>query len=121
MNRDDVIRMAREAGITNELIVSGWGEHWIDIPIQLERFANLVAAAEREKVAQWMMQRGYATGHGDTIEDLLAELDWQIAENWNRAMINGMKTEREACAKVAAWILKMPENDVSAAIRARGQ
>jgi hypothetical protein len=29
--------------------------------------------------------------------------------------------EREACANVAAWILKMPENDVSAAIRARGQ
>lgn len=28
--------------------------------------------------------------------------------------------EREACANVAAWILKMPENDVSAAIRARG-
>ena len=57
-------------------------------------YRNTVAA-EREKVAQWMMQRGYATGHGDTIEDLLAELDWQIAENWNRAMINGVKTERD--------------------------
>ena len=128
LNRDDVIRMAREAGITNELIVSGWGEHWIDIPIQLERFANLVAAAEREKVAQWMMQRGYATGHGDTIEDLLAELDWQIAENWNRAMINGMKTEREACAKVCdELVLEHPGRaDLTAkqcatAIRARGQ
>lgn len=29
--------------------------------------------------------------------------------------------EREACANVAAWILKMPENDVSAAIRTRGE
>ena len=38
-------------------------------------------------------------------------------EGW----VAGRKTEREACAKVAAWILKMPENDVSAAIRARGQ
>jgi hypothetical protein len=28
--------------------------------------------------------------------------------------------EREECANLAAWILKMPENDVSAAIRARG-
>jgi hypothetical protein len=28
--------------------------------------------------------------------------------------------EREECAKLAAWILKMPENDVSHAIRARG-
>ena len=114
MNTEDIIRMAREAGEAE-----GMAE-FVFHPV-IERFANLVAAAEREKVAQWMMQRGYATGHGDTIEDLLAELDWQIAENWNRAMINGMKTEREACAKVAAWILKMPKNDVSAAIRARGQ
>lgn len=29
--------------------------------------------------------------------------------------------EREECAKLAAWILKMPENDVSSAILARGQ
>ena len=27
--------------------------------------------------------------------------------------------EREECAQIAAWILKMPENDVSTAIRAR--
>ena len=37
-------------------------------------------------------------------------------------MVNkAVEIEREECAKVAAWILKMPENDVSAAIRARGQ
>jgi hypothetical protein len=46
----------------------------------LKQFAKLVAAAEREKVSQWMMQRSYATGHGDTLEDLLEELDWQIKE-----------------------------------------
>lgn len=28
----------------------------------------------REAVARWMMFHGYPTGHGDTIEDLLAEL-----------------------------------------------
>lgn len=90
-------------------------------------YRNTVAA-EREKVAQWMMQRGYATGHGDTIEDLLAELDWQIAENWNRAMINGMKTEREACAKVCdELVLEHPGRaDLTAKqcadlIRERGQ
>ena len=100
MNRDDIIRMAREAGGVEE-------RQWIGL--NLERFAALVAAAEREKVAKWMIQRSYATGHGKTIEDLLAELDWQIRES-----------EREACAELAAWILKMPQNDVSAAIRARG-
>jgi hypothetical protein len=28
--------------------------------------------------------------------------------------------EREECAELAAWLLKMPTNDISAAIRARG-
>jgi hypothetical protein len=63
MTRDEIIRMAREAGF------SEWA---VRTPQDLERFAALVAAAEREE-----------------------------------------------CARVAAWILKMPQNDVSLAIRAR--
>ena len=47
---------------------------------RLREVLALVAAAEREKVARWMIRNGYATGHGDTIEDLLDELEWQIAE-----------------------------------------
>jgi hypothetical protein len=62
-------------------------------------YRNTVAA-EREKVSKWMMQNGYATGHGDTLDDLLQELDWQIADGWNRALINGVETEREQCAKL---------------------
>jgi hypothetical protein len=34
----------------------------------------------RAAVAQWMIARSYATGHGDTIEDMLGELEWQIKE-----------------------------------------
>jgi hypothetical protein len=34
--------------------------------------------SEREKVAHWMMTNGFATGHGDTIEDLLSELGGQL-------------------------------------------
>jgi hypothetical protein len=114
MNKDDVIAMYKKA--------NGWSpEGWDKTVDELERFAALIEATQREKVAAWMMQRGYATGHGDTIDDLLSELSWQIAEGWNRALMNGVKTEREVCAELAAWILKMPENDVSAAIRARGQ
>lgn len=45
MNRDDVIRMAREAGI-------GWLERAEGISEFLERFAALVAAAEREACAK---------------------------------------------------------------------
>ena len=88
MTRDDIIKMAREAGFMDTDKNGVWitDGYWDD---ELRRFAALVAAQEREKVAAWMMQRGYATGHGDTIEDLLHELEWQIREQ-----------EREACAKV---------------------
>lgn len=36
-------------------------------------------AASREKVAQFMLRNSFATGHGDTIDDLLGELEEQIA------------------------------------------
>jgi hypothetical protein len=75
-----------------------------------ERFAALVAAAEREKVAAWMVSHLYATGHGDTTEDMLEELEWQIAER-----------EREACAKMVDHILKEGGGTWGDAIRARGE
>jgi len=57
-----------------------------------EREIKIEVEAEREKVAHWMRSMGYATGHGDTVEDLLDHLGTQIAE--------GLLMEREACAKV---------------------
>ena len=45
MNREDIIRMAREAGIKNDC-----DGIWCEAD-QLERFAALVAAAEREACA----------------------------------------------------------------------
>ena len=91
MTRDDIIRMAREAGMAE------WHpsiqQHLFSFaePGRLEHFAALVAAAEREKVAAWIIAHFYATGHGDTTEDMLEELEWQIAER-----------ERKACADIAA-------------------
>lgn len=38
------------------------------------------AADPREPVALWMIARSYATGHGDTVEDMLGELEWQAQE-----------------------------------------
>jgi hypothetical protein len=46
MNRDDIIRMAREAGFSSAV-----GKH-IGLDDDLERFAALVAAAEREACAK---------------------------------------------------------------------
>jgi hypothetical protein len=106
MDREEIIRMAREAGLDPDL----W--NYTDA---FERFAALVAAAERNKLAAWMIERGYATGHGDTVEDLLKELEWQIAER-----------EREVCAKVCDVLAVHPEyaSDITKvaaqAIRARG-
>ena len=40
---------------------------------------KMIGAKEgRNKLATWMMQCGFATGHGDTIEDLLCELDTEV-------------------------------------------
>ena len=117
MNREDIIRMAREAGFLVDefhlVILPKTNRHSFDA--EIKRFANLVAAAQREKLAQWMIRRGYATGHGDTIEDLLYELEWQIDEK--------VEVEREACADIAEnWNCNgFPRTGVAEAIRARGE
>ena len=111
MNREDIIKLARGAGAAPYI-----NRHYPDRPVhtftveQLERFAALVAAAEHEKVAAWMIQRSYATGHGDTTEDLLKELDWQIDER--------IAAEREACAQIADVAEPYQAADL---IRARGR
>ena len=38
----------------------------------------------KEKLSLWMIARGFATGHGDSTEDLIAELTWQVDESLNR-------------------------------------
>ena len=93
MTQDEIIRMAREAGFEG-LIEKAWGIE------QLERYAALVAANEREKHL-----------------NLANEVAWSIA-----------LAEREACAKVceeidvAAFGSNRPApNDCAAAIRARGE
>jgi hypothetical protein len=43
-----------------------------------------------EHVARWMISKSLATGHGDTVEDMLNEAEWQIRES-----------ERAACEAIA--------------------
>jgi hypothetical protein len=55
MTKDDIIRMAREAGLEQTVSIAPDGSSRIVScpPIEpLERFANLVAAAEREACAK---------------------------------------------------------------------
>lgn len=112
MDKEDIIRMAQEA--CDQAPREDWNSTaWVFGDETLERFAALVAAAEREKLAAWIMRQGYATGHGDTVEDLLKELEWQIAER-----------EREACAKVVEDYCGSWDDEgyaLAAAIRARSE
>ena len=90
------------------------------------RQAALAVAAEREKLAHWMRNLGYATGHGDTIEQMLDHLGTQIAEGLEAEVT----MEREACAKVCEQADEDGEGpdcwdwhskDYAAAIRARSK
>lgn len=130
MNRDDIIRMAREAGWSG--IYTQWREpdgspDWtpvkesLTVPVtmeQIERFADLVAAAERNKLAAWMIQFGFATGHGDTMEQLVDALGSEIVDRIEFEI----NTEREVCAQMADDVVagKRWFNDLPADIRTRG-
>ena len=107
MNRDDIIRMAKEA--------EAWSLVDHDGIAALERFANLVAAAEREAFD--------------------AKYPIQLTHDQYNVVINAaLKDEREACAKVCMdkwmeWMDASPDKrldmrndaeDCAFAIRERG-
>ena len=54
MTRDDIIRMAREAGLERIVGVYADGSRMVEVPNLdlIKRFADLVAAAEREACAK---------------------------------------------------------------------
>ena len=108
MNREDIIRMAQEVGLySGNPRTPGTGR---TIEGRLLRFAALVAAHEREKVARFIMAQCFSTGRNDSIEGMLDALVRQVAER-----------EREACAKIA-WNHEPDENGpIETAIRARGE
>ena len=66
--------------------------------------------SDLQKVVNWMLERSYATGHGDMIKDLLKELEWQAAER-----------EREACAKLCEVMADKRFEQAALRIRARGE
>jgi hypothetical protein len=111
MDREDIIKLAREAGLAYGSDEKPLGS--------VTRFAALVAAAERNKLAAWMIQFGFATGHGDTMEQLVDALGSEIVDRIECEI----DTERSACAKVCDGMDHngvMIAADCAAAIRARG-
>ena len=92
----EIIRMAREAGFA-----ASWSEAAGEA---LERLVALAQAADRNKLAAWMIAQGYATGHGDTIEGLLEELEREVgfkrAELWLKRINEAVLAERKRIADI---------------------
>ena len=93
MNRDDVIRMATEAGLLEPGYI-----HGNTVIAELERFAALVAAAERDACANVCGDRA-----------MRCELEA------NQAIENG-EHEESSALRSTAWQISV----CAAAIRARG-
>jgi len=96
MTRDDIIRMAREADID-------WHKHWDDEENRLERFAALVAAAERDQII------ALNAPEIERINEYIKTLEEAVA------------AEREACAKVCEDDFGNGALNLADAIRARGE
>jgi hypothetical protein len=99
---DDIIRMARKHGKAVQE-----QNREVEYRFTFEGVAALLSA-ERNKLAAWMIAKGYATGHGDTTEGLLEELRRQVRESEREAML------RLALLHGAPWHFQE-------AIRARGK
>ena len=99
MNREDIIRMAREAGDADRIDPFTKDGDWVILtPDELERFAALVASAERESLRE--------------------SFRVVTAAEASAAILH----EREACAKVCEAIGQHNIiNQCAEAIRARGQ
>jgi hypothetical protein len=119
VDRDDIIRMAREAGISKP---------WDQEPVKwetLERFAKLVSSHEKKKLTDWMDKRGYSAKHSNSMESLLVSLDVLIIEKWNDSLAKSAAIEREECIKICKNLVKeygakkQVGNEIAAAIRMR--
>jgi hypothetical protein len=145
--KEDIIRMAQEAGFKRHHNPDLY-DCMVASDEAIERFAALVAAAERNKLIAWMMAQGYTydierdklnewmgytASQGDATKDLLTELGWQIEQRIKGLMSDmscqvsdRVKTEREACAAVARqWDADHPASNyggcIANLIEARGQ
>jgi len=127
MTRDDIIRMAKEAG---------WDSGLVMLVGNLEVFAALVAAAEQRPISDVTEA---VTKTVIEVEKLLCVKlgrQWQPAGMSIQTLVDELAAlvaaaEREACAKACEWeaakLEQWPQRDVltvracAAAIRARGE
>lgn len=94
MNRDEIIRMAREAGFESNSLGVTYTSGWL--PDLLERFAALVEAAYVERT-KW---------------DGIHSCHDQCQRPFCAAVRKAVAVEREACAEVCAKIVEIAEQDL---------
>lgn len=111
MNREEVIRMAREAGFrTGELHMQDGSGSWTFVTpigdgciVELEKFAALVASAEREKRKEYeMMAECMDMVHQELIQSGVISKEvppMMVAEAVMVAVRNAVAAEREACSQ----------------------
>lgn len=58
--------------------------------------------SDKEILSRWMIENGYATGHGDTLGDLVAELAWQ-----HTARIADLKARIAKLEAAILWLNKI--------------
>jgi hypothetical protein len=116
MPRDEVTQLAKEVGAE----ISAYINYHYDEAVvvfykdQLERFAALVAAAERERAIE-------------IAKGMQEELEAKFEQTYMQGVIAGAAAEREACAKVCEKAAEHNPDDADVAyafadaIRARGE
>jgi hypothetical protein len=133
MNRDDIIRMAREAGC----IPRRHPEHWEDVqvfatPDVLERFAQLIEQhlsyesihtchAECQRPACVAVREAVALAVEPLqfrITDLYRQLD-EAEKRLDEQYKMGIEAEREVCAEMVEGMDVQHPKHIAAAIRAR--
>lgn len=108
--------MSDESSLTAALQQFGWTcgpeflkryhtDPWVfNLANAIEKLTAEVAALRvraTEALAAWMIEQSFATGHGDSVEDLLKELTWQVEEIRTRTTVmhqhmQSMKRQRDA-------------------------
>lgn len=73
------------------------------------RLSSSMPVGDVEKVAKFMLSNGFATGHGDSVDDLLNELDWQIKEL--RATLPSAPNADMKVLITPEWLKKRIESD----------
>lgn len=89
----------------------------IDYWKQSAEAAEAQSKADLEKVCQFMLVHGFATGHADTLDDALAELSWQVEERLYRML--SAEAAQEALARSAESVAAMTPEEREAMHKAQ--